>query len=66
MKNILFIAQLFILLSLSKSKLIENDDIRIINLEKEQNRMNYILNSNQTCKFINSEEKYIYFIELPK
>ena len=66
MKFILFIAQLFILLSRFKSKLIEKDDIRIINLEKEQNRMNYILNSNQTCKFINSDEKYIYFIELPK
>ena len=39
MKFVLFIAQLFILLSRFKSKLIEKDDIRIINLEKEKNRI---------------------------
>ena len=44
----------------------ENQVIITYNLSIEMNRNNYTLKSNQTNKFINSNEKFIYFMELPK
>ena len=43
-----------------------NQEIITYNLSIEMNRNNYTLKSNQTYRFINSNEKFIYFIELPK
>ena len=65
MKSLIFIS-LFAILNFLNNELIENQEIITYELKIEMERKNYTIKSNQTYKFINSNEKFIYFIELPK
>ena len=65
MKSLIFIS-LFAILNCLNNELIENQEIITYELKIEMERKNYTIKSNQTYKFINSNEKFIYFIELPK
>ncbi len=55
---------LFILFAFVSCFLKHNREFKEINLNEEMNRREYIINSNQTYKFINTNNKYIYFIEI--
>jgi len=44
----------------------QDEDIIQINLEEEMNRKEYLISQNQTIKFIQSNEAFIYIIEIPK
>ena len=65
MKLQIFIT-LFLICNCLNNELNENKEIITYKLNIEMNRKIYPFQSNQTYKFINSNETYIYFIELPK
>ena len=65
MKSLIFIS-VFVIFNCLNNELNENQEIITYELNIEMDRKNYTIKSNQTYKFINSNETFIYFIELPK
>ena len=57
---------LFISFDCFNFKSIEKNEVIEYNLNIDMDRKIYIIKSNQTSKFVNSNDSYIYFIELPK
>lgn len=54
----------FVFVSCLSLSLEESDNFTEITLNEEMNRREFIINSNQTYKFINTNNQYIYFIEI--